>query len=496
MDEKAISVVALVVIVAIVAGVVGVGVYFAARAPAPPGVGEFSLSTTSGHVGDSVTLTGTEFEAGATISIEYDGTGIKTVTADEEGEFEVSITIPERVLGDHILTTKPASITAKFTVIKFPWENMKIGYAVHMTTGDWHLMDMTYFEWFAHDRGHETFITNCRHDEVTQLKQIKHMVEDVGIDVLLWVPPSVEGTVRIAEYLHEKGILNITSQNTSNSPYIDLFSGFSVVAFAEKSTEAAVEFLKDKYGEPKGWILEMQGGLDVSWGIDLHQGVLNVTDEYPDITVRTYTCDWDPAKAIDRAYNAMQKYGKPDVIFGAGWGALCNSCYEALTKVTGEENPPWWEEGHVFICGSDAEWILDKIKEGRADQCFTQNEPYSPTIPIYFFEQVYKYEYEEGVSLEEAKEAVLPKPGTVLRREDLVNTIGELGGIHFGLDPWATPAWSPVKITEVYGHPKMGFEGGMVALENSPYIEADMGPEDSSIWSNMLTFIREHGFKD
>jgi len=108
------------VIAVVIVIVVGVSVYYATRqAPVPPPAANISLSPTSGHIGTTVTLSGTGFEANATISIKYDATEVKIVTADEGGEFQTSFSIPEGVPGDHILTTEPASTTEVFTVTKY-----------------------------------------------------------------------------------------------------------------------------------------------------------------------------------------------------------------------------------------------------------------------------------------------------------------------------------------------------------------------------------------
>lgn len=120
-NELGITTAAAVKVTVIIAIVVGVGVYYATRpAPAPPlSAATISLSPTSGHVGTTVTLSGTGFEPGTTVSIKYDATEVKTATADENGEFQISYSIPESVPGDHILMTEPASTTETFKVTKY-----------------------------------------------------------------------------------------------------------------------------------------------------------------------------------------------------------------------------------------------------------------------------------------------------------------------------------------------------------------------------------------
>lgn len=112
MDVK-VAISGLIIIIVIVAGIG----YYATR-PAEPSLASISSSPTSGNVADTITIAGTGFEANVTVSIKYDGTTVKTATADVDGDFQVSLSVPESAFGVHSITTDPASSTELFEVEK------------------------------------------------------------------------------------------------------------------------------------------------------------------------------------------------------------------------------------------------------------------------------------------------------------------------------------------------------------------------------------------
>ncbi|MFC1931487.1 IPT/TIG domain-containing protein [Chloroflexota bacterium] len=63
-----------------------------------------SLDKTTGNVGMELSVIGTGFEPGATVTIEYDGAEIATAVADSEGAFEAGFQMPRSKYGDHTIT--------------------------------------------------------------------------------------------------------------------------------------------------------------------------------------------------------------------------------------------------------------------------------------------------------------------------------------------------------------------------------------------------------
>lgn len=81
-----------------------------------------SLDSNSGHIGQAVVVSGTAFNAGGLIAINYDGKVVTTATADNEGFFTVSFSVPQSNSGEHLITVEDGTSTreAEFTVESIP----------------------------------------------------------------------------------------------------------------------------------------------------------------------------------------------------------------------------------------------------------------------------------------------------------------------------------------------------------------------------------------
>jgi hypothetical protein len=84
------------------------------------GSGEIAIDPEEGPVGTEVEISGTDFGDEEDIVIEFDGDEIADDETDSDGEFEITIEIPESIAGDHDIKVigedSLAEVTATFTV--------------------------------------------------------------------------------------------------------------------------------------------------------------------------------------------------------------------------------------------------------------------------------------------------------------------------------------------------------------------------------------------
>lgn len=130
----------IIIIVLIVAIAAGYLVTQPEPEPTPtPGEATFSISPTSGRIGTTVTLTGAEFEPNADVLIRFGDTVAKTATASEDGELQVSFSVPITAAGEFQITTGPESITRTFEVVR-----LKVAMAVSTSIHDVGWCDIGY----------------------------------------------------------------------------------------------------------------------------------------------------------------------------------------------------------------------------------------------------------------------------------------------------------------------------------------------------------------
>lgn len=73
-----------------------------------------SLNQTSGSVGSRLTVHGSGFAVGGTVTIHYDDLRVAIATADNNGAFTVLFNVPPSTSGEHVITVSDGTITRKF----------------------------------------------------------------------------------------------------------------------------------------------------------------------------------------------------------------------------------------------------------------------------------------------------------------------------------------------------------------------------------------------
>jgi len=81
-----------------------------------------SLGSNSGHIGQATVVSGTAFNKDSVIAIKYDGKVVTTATADKDGFFTTSFSIPQSNRGEHLITVEDGTSAreVKFTVESIP----------------------------------------------------------------------------------------------------------------------------------------------------------------------------------------------------------------------------------------------------------------------------------------------------------------------------------------------------------------------------------------
>lgn len=72
------------------------------------------LNQTEGSIGTRLTVRGSGFIAGGTITIDYDNLRVATATADNNGAFTTSFNVPAGSSGDHVITVSDGTTTKQF----------------------------------------------------------------------------------------------------------------------------------------------------------------------------------------------------------------------------------------------------------------------------------------------------------------------------------------------------------------------------------------------
>ena len=73
------------------------------------------LSTLTGPIGTRLSVRGTGFTVGETVTIDYDSLRVATATADNNGAFSITFTVPASSGGNHVVTVSDGTTTRKLS---------------------------------------------------------------------------------------------------------------------------------------------------------------------------------------------------------------------------------------------------------------------------------------------------------------------------------------------------------------------------------------------
>ncbi|GEN34778.1 MULTISPECIES: sugar ABC transporter substrate-binding protein [Aneurinibacillus] len=139
----------------------------------------------------------------------------------------------------------------------------------------------------------------------------------------------------------------------------------------QMAAEEIVKRLKEKYGEPKGTVLNAYGAMSSSAWRARKTGFDEVMKKYPNIQYLAMPAEGDMRKTQDVALNAMAKYGNLDAVHAPSDNPAMG-LYEALKQKNKLKKVG--EDGHVIFVTIDAEPIaLQRIKEGWYDATINQD---------------------------------------------------------------------------------------------------------------------------
>ena len=332
-------------------------------------------------------------------------------------------------------------------------------------TNPWEAIYMDAFRWYCEDMGFAYTVTApLGFSAEEQISQCKRMI-DAGIDGLIVSAVDMKACREIAEYAYKNEVPLFTTNSDIDAPYpkVLMFVAYSGLRAAATLGKLTVKYLKEKYGEPKGIVLNIMGDPKCSEGIFRSMGFHNVLDEYPNIQVIDEVGGWTREGAMKIIERIIPKE-KVDVIYTAN-GAMGMGAVESL-RLLGEDPKKY------YILTIDAfPDVLDEIRKGTIAVAFDQTPTFYNRIAMEYMIRYIK----EG-------EKALPKKGQTITGDMLKLSTGKE---HYGVDPWAKPLWAPAVITDVhdefpdvyeYSHPWFQTQGVLVTKENA---------DDPALWGNM-----------
>lgn len=251
----------------------------------------------------------------------------------------------------------------------------------------------------AEEKGWTVQTTTSGGDPQKQLDDINNYIAQ-GVDAIVAVPDDSAGICSAVAAATEAGIPFYTIDRSPQGCEINMTVLSDNYLAGQQSGEAIVAFLTEKYGSPKGKVLEITGNLGQNVAQLRGGGFNDVMAANPEITVITKTGDWDAAKGVDIVRDVASTEADLDAIYMHSDAVYMAGTVQVLQEL--DRLFPRGEEGHIFLAGVDGSpAALQAIRDGSADQSSNQPIPDFGIITDYIEMELNGEEIAEGEVVQE-----------------------------------------------------------------------------------------------
>ena len=257
-------------------------------------------------------------------------------------------------------------------------------------------------------KGWAVVTTNANFDAAQQANQIDYFLS-LGVDAIVVVPVDSQAICSSVQKAKDAGVPFYTIDRAPIGCEINMTVQSDNYLAGKQSAEAMVALLTEKYGEPKGTVLELQGDLGQNVAQLRGGGFNDVMKEYPNIKIISKPTEWKAEKFAQ----ATQDVVSTEEIDGIYMHSDCVGTKVVLSALEQlGKKVPRGEEGHIFLTGVDGcPDALQAIRDGYSDQASSQPMPdFGVVLSDYILSEINGEEIKEGTV---TKEGALWSPATI-----------------------------------------------------------------------------------
>ena len=222
-------------------------------------------------------------------------------------------------------------------------------------------------------KGWEVTTTNADGDTEAQANQIDDFIA-MGVNAIVTVPVDSQAICASVTKAHEAGIPFYTIDRGTIGCKADMTIQSDNYMAGKQAAEALVAFLTEKYGEPKGVVLELQGDLGQNVAQLRGGGFNDFLKDYPNIEVVSKPTEWAADKFSSATLDVLGSRDDVDGIYMHSDSVGTTVVLAALEQLGKKFQRG--EAGHVFLCGVDGSPdALQAIRDGWSDQASSQPIP-------------------------------------------------------------------------------------------------------------------------
>ena len=246
--------------------------------------------------------------------------------------------------------------------------HLEIGYITPETSGVLGLI-MKGLVSYAEKKVWEVYTVDSNIDVQIEALEIENLIT-LGVDAIVTVPVDAYAICASIENAKTAGIPFYTIDRPPNGCEVDMTVLSDNYIAGQQAGEYMVSLLREKYVEPMGIVLELQGDMSQTVPQLRSEGFYDVMAKYPKVTILSRPTYWLAEEFYSETLDVL---GVKDVdgIYMHSDCVGTIAVLDALEKVGKKFRR--FEEGHIFITGVDGcPDTLDAIRDGYVDQASSQ----------------------------------------------------------------------------------------------------------------------------
>ncbi|GAA2178631.1 substrate-binding domain-containing protein [Brooklawnia cerclae] len=206
-------------------------------------------------------------------------------------------------------------------------------------------------------------------DAAKQNDQMNNLIQNIVPAAIVVNPYDSDSISDVMARANDANIPIAVIDNKANNAQADVAVLFDSIKSGEEAGNKAVELLTEKYGEPKGVVVNLYGEVVSQVFKERSEGFENVIKQYPDIELISVlgAPESDVAtSALNNVIADAKSSGKTIDLVNTPTDTATLGAVEAL-----KTNDMWYktgEDGHVFFISHDGLGdVLDLVQEGYVD---------------------------------------------------------------------------------------------------------------------------------
>lgn len=221
----------------------------------------------------------------------------------------------------------------------------------------------------AEQKGWQVLRANANFSATQQAEQIDYFI-DRGVDAVVAVPIDSKGIGVSVKKCKAAGIPFYTIDRAPEGVEIEMAVLADNAMAGKQCGRAVLGLLRERHGEPRGTVVELQGNLHQNVARARSAGFHSVLDQHGGIEVIQRPTDWNPAR-VEEILSELLPAGHIDAIYMHSDAAALSVTLDVLQEY--DRLVARGKPGHVLVVSVDGSpAMLQAIRDGRADFCASQ----------------------------------------------------------------------------------------------------------------------------